>query len=628
MSTRSRNVVWPWRTILKSPSNPYIITPLTSEAGFYGRDDIFRFVHNVLASPYQNVIVLYGQRRIGKTSLLHQLTTPRYVPPGFQPVYLDLQGRAQQKLSEVLFGLAREIARSLGFPPPRREEFGDDGEHFQARFLPQVFERLDQRRLLLLVDEFDVIGEEPWTREAAVETLFPYLQDLIMDEHRLAFVFVVGRRIDELPSRIKATFKSAQFKRISLLAQDDAIQLITEQANDLLDYKPSAVERILSLTAGHPYFSQLICYELFDRCQRRGESRVSATDVDVALEGAMELGMGGLAWFWDEFPPAGRFILSAVAHVTDESGVASQEQIQEILQQHGVRLQGVELANAPDVLVEWEILQREGRESYRFVVEFLRQWIIRKHSMEGAKRELEMASPRAIYLYEAARRVHREGDLATAIEDYRRALAANPNHARAQLGLAQALYERGDLAEAITEFEKAYRLDEASVRDGLITARLALGRALEKEGRDEEAIAQYERLLALAPKDEEVQGRLLDIWRQRAETRLADGHFKEALAAYQRALALRPGDEELADKIAVVERRWQESEEVQLKRELVKRGMLEEQLEEEKTSRSLAERKIQQMTRYLTIALGAAAALLLLSLCSLLALVRLWLLRQ
>ena len=610
---------------MEKTSNPYIITPLTGAVGFYGRDDIFRFVHNVLASPYQNVIVLYGQRRIGKTSLLHQLITPRHVPPGFQPVYFDLQGRAEQRLSQVLYGLAREIARRLGFPPPRREEFGDDGEYFQTRFLPQVFDRLGQRRLLLLVDEFDVIGGEPWTREAAVETLFPYLQDLIMDEHRLAFVFVVGRRIDELPSRIKATFKSAQFKRLSLLARDDAIQLITEQAKDLLEYEPPAVERILSLTAGHPYFTQLICYELFDRCQRRGNSRVSAVDVDAALEGAMELGMGGLAWFWDEFPPAERFILSAVAHVTDEGGVASQEQISRILQQHGVRLQGIELANAPDILVEWEIIRREGRENYRFVVEFLRQWIVRKHSLEGAKRELESASPRAIHLYEAARRAHREGDLSAAIEDYRRALAANPNHARAQLGLAQALYERGELAEAITEFEKAHMLDEASARDGLITARLALGKELEEEGRDEEAVVQYERLLALAPDDEDVQGRLLGIWRRRAETRLADGHFKEALAAYQRALALRPGDEELAEKIAMVERRWQESEEVQLKRELVKRGVLEEQLEEERRLRTLAERKIQQMTRYVTIALGAAAALLFLLLCSLLALALLWL---
>ena len=605
-------------------SNPYIITPLTSGVGFYGRDDILRFVHNVLASPYQNVIVLYGQRRIGKTSLLHQLITPRHVPPGFQPVYFDLQGRAEQRLSQVLYGMVREIARSLGVPPPQREQFGDDGEYFQTRFLPYVFDHLGQQRLLLLVDEFDVIGEERWIREAAVETLFPYLQNLIMDEHRLAFVFVVGRRIDELPSRIKATFKSAQFKRISLLARDDAVQLITKPPRDLLEYEPSAIERILSFTAGHPYFTQLICYELFDRCQRRGESRVSAADVDAALEGAMELGMGGLAWFWDEFPPAGRFILSAVAHVTDESGVASQKQIQEILQRHGVRLQGIELANAPDVLVEWEILQREGRESYRFVVEFLRQWIIRKHSLEGAKQELEMASPRAIYLYEAARRAHRDDDLPAAIEDYRRALAANPNHARAQLGLAQALYEQGDLAEAITEFEKAHRLDEASARDGLIAARLALGRQLEEDGRDEEAIVQYERLLALAPNDEEVQGRLLDIWRRRAETRLANGRLKEALGAYQRALALRPGDEVLTEKIAVAERRWQEHEEVQLKRELVKRGVLEEHLEEERRLRALAERKIQQMTRYVIMALGASAILLLLLLCSLLALVLLW----
>ncbi|RME43525.1 MAG: ATP-binding protein, partial [Chloroflexi bacterium] len=163
--------------------NPYIITPLTGENGFYGRTDILRFVHNTLASPYQRVIVLYGQRRIGKTSLLYQLSRPHHIPPGFEPIYFDLQGRAQQTLSEVLYGLAREVAKKLDLPRPRQASFRDE-TYFQDQFLPQAYQVLGKRQLLFLIDEFDVLGEAPATRRAAIETFFPYLQELIHDEGR------------------------------------------------------------------------------------------------------------------------------------------------------------------------------------------------------------------------------------------------------------------------------------------------------------------------------------------------------------------------------------------------------------------------------------------------------------
>src|SRR5262245_11395000 len=120
------------------PPNPYILTPLTAGEGFYGREAVLQFVRNTLASPYQNVIVLFGQRRIGKASALHQLIRPESRPAGFRPVYFDLQGRAQHGLDQVLYGLAREIARSLGLPSPRREDFAEES-HFQYTFLPEVY---------------------------------------------------------------------------------------------------------------------------------------------------------------------------------------------------------------------------------------------------------------------------------------------------------------------------------------------------------------------------------------------------------------------------------------------------------------------------------------------------------
>ncbi|MFQ5340254.1 MAG: tetratricopeptide repeat protein [Anaerolineae bacterium] len=597
--------------------NPYIITPLTGENGFYGRTDILQFVHNTLASPYQRVIVLYGQRRIGKTSLLHQLSQPHHIPPGFLPIYFDLMGRAQQTLGEALYGLAREVMKKLGLPRPNQTDFQEE-TYFQDQFLPQAYQALGKRQLLFLIDEFDVLGEVPATRKAAIETFFPYLQELILDEDRVSFIFVVGRRLDELPSRIKATFKSAQFKHISVLNRADARRLIVEPARNQLEYETEAVEAILDLAAGHPYFTQLIGYAIFDELSHNGRSVVTLADVEEAVERAMELGMGGLAWFWDEFPPAERFILSAIAHVTDNGGVAHQSRIRQVLREHGVRLQGIELSSAPAVLAEWGIIYQPERDAYRFVVEFLRRWVRTRHSLAEAKRELESVSPRAISLYEAARSAHIEGDLSTAVDDYRRALTANPNHTGAQLGLAQALHEQELLSEAIEAYERAYDLDRASAWDGLLAVRQDYAARLKAEGNLAGAVEQYQQLQEHVPEDPDVIAALHSLLRQQGEAYLANNQMESALAAFQEALNLDPDNQAIIDQITTLRARLRQSHNARLQRELVRRGVLERQVLDEREARERAELRAQ---RAFQLAMGLAGAGVIISLVSALPLV-------
>lgn len=592
--------------------NPYIITPLTGEDGFYGRSDILQFVHNTLASPYQKVIVLYGQRRIGKTSLLHQLSRPHHIPPGFLPIYFDLMGRAQQTLGEALYGLAREVAKKLGLPRPNQTHFQEE-TYFQDQFLPQAYQALGRHQLLFLIDEFDVLGEAPATRKAAIESFFPYLQELILDEGRVSFIFVVGRRLDELPSRIKATFKSAQFKHITVLNRADARRLIVEPARGQLEYDTEAVETILDLAAGHPYFTQLIGYSIYDALLHNGRSVVTLTDVEDAVGRAMELGMGGLAWFWDEFPPAERFVLSAIAHVTDNGGVAHQSRIRQVLREHGVRLQGIELSSAPAVLAEWGIIYQPERDAYRFVVEFLRRWVRTRHSLAEAKRELESVSPRAISLYEAARSAHIEGDLATAVDDYRRALTANPNHTRAQLGLAQALHEQELLPEAIEAYERAYDLDRPSAWDGLLATRQDYAALLKAQGNLAGAVEQYQQLQEHVPEDPDVMAALHSLLRQQGEAYLADNQMESALTAFQEASNLDPGNQAITDQITTLRERIRQSHNARLQRELVRRGVLESQVSDEREARERAELRAH---RAFQLAMGLAGAGVIISLAS------------
>jgi branched-chain amino acid transport system substrate-binding protein len=141
--------------------NPYIAgPPIGGDKGFYGRQDVFDFVRKTFSSVHQKVIVLFGQRRVGKTSILYQLQKPSNLPEGFHPVYFNLEGRASQNLNNVLCALAEKIAETLNLPPVAQSEFEGDGDYFSEHFLPQAYEALQDQHLLLLFDEFDVLSEE------------------------------------------------------------------------------------------------------------------------------------------------------------------------------------------------------------------------------------------------------------------------------------------------------------------------------------------------------------------------------------------------------------------------------------------------------------------------------------
>src|SRR5258706_13376345 len=123
------------------PNNPYIAgNPVGKTQAFIGREDVLREVMRVIKNPSQNAIALYGQRRIGKTSILQYLNVHLPQEGAYKPVYFDLQDKAAMTLARVLEELARTIALTYGRPEPN---LGEDIETaFQSNWLPELLQSL------------------------------------------------------------------------------------------------------------------------------------------------------------------------------------------------------------------------------------------------------------------------------------------------------------------------------------------------------------------------------------------------------------------------------------------------------------------------------------------------------
>ena len=112
-------------------SNPYIAgNPVRGHDHFIGRSDILRDVLGLLRNPNANAIAIYGQRRIGKTSILFQLEQQLAETGEYLPIYFDLHDKADLSLAEILYRLAGQIARYVDVYPLDRDKFDAEGSYF------------------------------------------------------------------------------------------------------------------------------------------------------------------------------------------------------------------------------------------------------------------------------------------------------------------------------------------------------------------------------------------------------------------------------------------------------------------------------------------------------------------
>ena len=518
--------------------NPYIAgKALGGRVGFFGRQEIIDWVERELYNQNQNSLLFYGQRRIGRTSILLQLER-RLPRDRFCPVYFDLADQASRSLGEVLADLADALAEALALDFIDRAAFDDSGDYFQQEFLPQLYAALgDERRPVLLLDECDGLDDTagkglPGT--ARTLALFSYLSHLMRDEPRLAFVIVIGWQQSGLSDRL---FKSSLSREVWVLAPDDARQLIRQANEDgSLQMDDAAVERIFALTAGHPYLTQLLCQRIWERAHASADLLVGEEDVQSAIPDALQVCFNPLNWIWDGLAPAEKIFSAAIAGMVGEGESITGDSVRAVLAEHAAWLDADEVELAPDALVKRHVLEPAGENAYRYAVELLRRWVDKHKPLRAVKRELDRIDPLADILFRAGRGYFDRRDWGGAIPRFREALEHNPRHFKTHLFLGEALLQSGDIDEALKVLQVACNLDWPAARPSFARAWLALAASREQAGSDEQGILKaYDVVLRLSPGNKiALEGRRR-IWSQRGHAALEDKDLDAALIAFQQA---------------------------------------------------------------------------------------------
>jgi tetratricopeptide (TPR) repeat protein len=267
--------------------NPFIAGgPIFDEKLFYGREPL---IQKILQTVHNNSLLLHGERRIGKTSLLHQvqrrleaLEDPLYE---FHPVYIDLQGAPEEKFFAILADQIFEALQPVAGPADREPALARAayGQHDLVRELHGLLRQLKERspkqvKLVLLIDEVDELnGYDPRVSQS--------LRSLFMKRfaENLAAV-VAGVRIrKEWEKESSPWYNFFEEIEVGAIATDQAQRLVVEPLRGTFRFEAGTAERIVLISGGKPFQIQRRCLALVQRLHEEGRRTITRADVD-ALE--------------------------------------------------------------------------------------------------------------------------------------------------------------------------------------------------------------------------------------------------------------------------------------------------------------------------------------------------------
>ncbi|MEM9216779.1 MAG: AAA family ATPase [Cyanobacteria bacterium P01_F01_bin.150] len=356
--------------------SPYVIgVPLTARQEiFVGRLGMSTRIEQLLLDRQHPPLLLYGQRRIGKTSLLNNLG--QLLPNNIVPLFVDLQGPASRARNHAgfLYNLAKSMGasakrqRNLSLPSLSREDLADDPFTVFDEWLDAVEVTLGDRTALLTLDEFEVLDQALVDGRFNEIDILGMLRNLI--QHRLQFkVMLVGSHTLNEFQRWSSYLINAQVLHLRYLSATDTRRLVEQPCPGFtLRYAPAACQRIIDLTCGHPFLVQLLCAEIIAlKNEQEPEFRRYATlaDVEAAIPEALS---SGSMFFSDiernQLDAYSLEVLRAIA-TQGEGAIVS---LAFLAQQNPEGL-----GHVLKTLLQRELLEQTD-DGYRMQVELIRQW--------------------------------------------------------------------------------------------------------------------------------------------------------------------------------------------------------------------------------------------------------------
>jgi tetratricopeptide (TPR) repeat protein len=265
--------------------NPYIAgAPISSPEMFFGRDRLVAFILNTI---HNNSLMISGERRIGKTSLLHQvyrrlkeLDDPDYA---FYPVHIDLQGVQEE---EFFHHLWVELCHAPSLTPFISEIGAIDVTHHRSfmmalRSLIQTLNAQQQKtpKIVLIMDEVDLLNTFSERTNQQLRAVF-----MKTFSKHIALI-MAGIHLSKIwKSEGSPWFNFFEQIELKPFKTNQAIDLIESPVKGVYHFSDEAKQAILDFSQNKPYLIQRLCVNAIGFVLQEQRQTIQKRDVQRAID--------------------------------------------------------------------------------------------------------------------------------------------------------------------------------------------------------------------------------------------------------------------------------------------------------------------------------------------------------
>ena len=289
---------------------------LGSDKLFLGREAIMEQIANSIAEK-GNVVLLEGNRRAGKSSILRHMEGPGFMQD-WLCIYCSLQGGegdegkeglpTREFFVELSRGIAKGICQldqfSSGVPLPdgtrslpaqlglgltKKIRTGiSEGNPFSdfRDYIESVLELLSEKNtgLVLMIDEFDKLQagiDNGITSPQVPENI----RFLVQNNSRLTAILTGSKRLQ----RMRQEYYSALFGlgtriTVSELDRDSAALLVQNPVDQFYKFTKDAVDYLVHMSGGQPFVIQCICNQIFEEAKKMKRKTVNRKEVERSID--------------------------------------------------------------------------------------------------------------------------------------------------------------------------------------------------------------------------------------------------------------------------------------------------------------------------------------------------------
>lgn len=371
--------------------DPYSLEPVESIEQLVGRKEIINNMVKQATSRSAGSSYVYGQKRVGKTSIAKAIRSRLAKRDNYKVIYLEggeyIDPDPQRTIAQLGEKICKKIKSDERFSDIPIPEFKNAISPL-TDFLDTVSERKSNLRIIFVLDEFDELPIQLYKRNELADSFFLTLRT-ISGHPQFGLTLVGGEKMEFIMSAQGDALNKFLVIPVDYFDKEsqwlDFQELVRNPTKDWLEITDQAILYLYEQTAGNPYYTMFVCRELFTMMVERKDCYVTEREIAEATAIALKkIASNGFQHFWEDgiFEVTGdrveeismrrRRVLLAIANVLREKNKVPRE---DIALQSIVAMHKDFIDNDLRRFVERRVLV-EDKGFYDCKVPFFKSWLI------------------------------------------------------------------------------------------------------------------------------------------------------------------------------------------------------------------------------------------------------------